>query len=147
MSKKDTAAAGTAEAPKKSRKKLIVIVLAAVLLLGGGGAYFMLGTGKSAAKPAPKPGVVVPMESVTVNLAEGHYLKMKLALQATADVAESPDGSKAMDLAIIQYTDMHLAELSSAQARAKVKAELLEKVKEAYEGEIMDIYFLEFVMQ
>ena len=52
-----------------------------------------------------------------------------------------------MDLAIAHYTDMEIAELSSAEGRAKAKAELLEEVEEAYEGEIMDIYFTEFVMQ
>lgn len=148
MSKKEQADAGTAAEPKKSKKKLMMIVILAVLLLGSGGAaYFMLGSSEPKEEPKQEAGAVVAMESVTVNLADGHYLKMKLALQATATAHEEPDGSKAMDLAISTYTDLPLAELSSAKAREKVKGELKKKIEEAYEGEIMDIYFLEFVMQ
>jgi flagellar FliL protein len=42
---------------------------------------------------------------------------------------------------------MEMAELSSAAGRKKAKHELVEQVTEAYEGEVMDIYFTEFVMQ
>lgn len=142
---KDTVAT---EAPKKSKKKLIIIVLAAVLLAGGGaGAYLALFSGKAEAKEAPKAGAVVPLEAITVNLADGHYLKMAFALQATADVEEDPDGSKALDLAIHQYTDMKVAELSDVKGRDKAKHELLEKIEKAYEEEVMDIYFTQFVVQ
>jgi flagellar protein FliL len=146
MSKSETAAD---EAPKKKSKKKLLIIVAAVVLLGGGGAggYLMLGGSGSEEPPAPEPGVVVPLDSITVNLADGHFLKMKLALQATADAAEEPDGSKALDLAIAQFSNVPMGSLSSTAGRTKAKTELVEKVKEAYEGEIMDIYFTEFVMQ
>ncbi|MEV1289865.1 flagellar basal body-associated FliL family protein [Micromonospora sp. NPDC049679] len=150
MSKNDKDASAEAEAKPKKSKKMLMLILAVALLGGaGGGGYFMFIGGSSAetAPPAPTPGVVVAMDSVTVNLADGHYLKMKIALQATAEATEEPNGSKALDLAITKYTDMQLGELSSAAGRAKAKAELLEKVKEAYDGKVMDIYFTEFVMQ
>jgi flagellar FliL protein len=133
--------------PKKSKKKLFIIVIAVVVLLGGGaGAYFVFFSGPTV-KPAPKPGKVVAMDAVTLNLADGHFLKLKLALQATADVAEAPDGSKAVDIAISQFSNMEVAALSSGPARDKAKKELTKKIEEAYEGEIMDVYFTEFVMQ
>jgi flagellar FliL protein len=133
-------------APQKSKKKLIIIVLAAVLLLGGGGAYLMLSGGDE--KPAaPEPGAVVALDAVTINLADGHFLKIKLALQATADAHEEPDGSKALDAAITYFSDMKIAELSSKAGREKAKQELTEHVEEAYHGEVMAIYFTEFVMQ
>jgi len=148
MSKKE--GAGDDAAPKKS-KKLLVILLGLLFLLGGGGAgaYFMLGGGgeEAQAEPKPEPGVVVPLDAVTINLADGHYLKIKIALQATAEVAEEPDGSKALDRTIAYFSDRKIAELSSAEGRAKAKKELVHEVGEAYEGEIMDIYFTEFVMQ
>jgi len=67
---------------KKSKKKLLIIIAAAVLLLGGGGAgaYFTFLSGPSKPKP-PEPGKVVPLDAITVNLSEGHFLKLKLALQ------------------------------------------------------------------
>lgn len=146
MSKSESV--GDEAAPKKkSKKKLIIIVLAAVLLLGGGAGGYLFLTGGEEAEPAPEPGAVVALEAVTINLADGHYLKMKLALQATADAAEEPDGSKALDLAITQFSDLKMAELSSTKGRSHAKEELREKLTEAYEGEVMDVYFTEFVMQ
>jgi flagellar FliL protein len=135
-------------APKRSKKKLIIIVLAAVLLLGGGGgAYAMLGSSAPEKPVKPEPGAVVALDAVTINLADGHFLKIKLALQATAEAHEEPDGSKALDAAITYFSDMKMAELSSAAGRKKAKHELVEQVSAAYEGEVMDVYFTEFVMQ
>jgi flagellar FliL protein len=150
MSKNDKDASAEAEAKPKKSKKMLGLVLGVALLGGAGGGGYLMLTGGSAAETAPAaptPGVVVAMDPVTVNLADGHFLKMKIALQATADATGEPNGSKALDLAITKYTDMQLGDLSSAAGRAKAKAELLEKVKAAYEGKIMDIYFTEFVMQ
>jgi flagellar FliL protein len=136
------------EAPKKkSKKKLVIVVAALVVLLGGGaGGYLMFFTGPSTPAP-PKPGKVVALEAMTLNLADGHFLKLKLSLQATADVTEDPDGSKAMDIAISEFSNRPLAELASNAARDKAKAELRKKINEAYQKKIMDVYFTEFVMQ
>ena len=150
MSKTDAAAEA---GPKKKSKKLVMIL--AVLLLGGagGGGYFMMKPASAEADAKveaekPEKGVVIVLDAVTVNLADGHYLKMKFSLQATAEAGEEEmDGSQALDLAITQYTDLKVGELSSPAGRAKVKKELLEKIAEAYEDKIMDIYFTEFVMQ
>jgi len=138
-----------AEAPKKSKKMLIIIVLAVVVLGGGGaGAYFMFfkSSGKEEVK-APEPGVVVPLDSITINLEDGHFLKVSIALQASADAAEEPNGSKALDLLISQFSNKSVAELSTNEARDEQKKELVEKIKKAYEEEVYDIYFTEFVMQ
>jgi flagellar FliL protein len=140
---KDTAA----EAPK-SKKKLMMILIAAVLMVGGGvGVYLTMFASKAEAKPAHEAGEVVSLEPITINLAEGHYLKLAFALQATAEAAEKPDGSKALDLAIDQYTGMDTAELSTDKGREAAKKELLEKIEKAYEDEVMDIYFTQFVTQ
>jgi flagellar protein FliL len=138
-----------AAAPKKKSKKLLIIVIAAVLLIGGGvGGFLMLSAGDAAAGEAkPEPGAVVTVEPITINLAEGHYLKLGFALQATADAAHEPEPAIALDLAIAQYTDMKVAELSTAKGREQAKEDLLHKIKEAYHDEVMDIYFTQFVTQ
>jgi flagellar FliL protein len=143
---KDTA--GDAAPKKKSKKKLLIIVAAAVLVLGGAGGYFMLGSsGKPAAKPKPKPGKVIPLDAITVNLAGGHYLKIHVALQATADAGEELDGSQALDLTVAQFSNLNMADLASTEGRTKAKEKLLTAVEKAYEEKVMDIYFTEFVMQ
>ncbi len=138
-----------AAAPKKSKKMLIIIVLAVVLLGGGGaGAYFMFfkSSGEEEVK-APEPGPVVALEAITINLEDGHFLKVSIALQATADAHEEPEGSKALDILISQFSNKSVAALSSNDAREAEKKELIEKVKKAYEEEVYDVYFTEFVMQ
>lgn len=147
---KDTAA----ETPKKSKKMLMIIVIALVVLGGGGaGAFFMLKGDSAEAAEKPVKGAVVTMENaLTINLAEGHYLKLGFALQATEEAGdEEIDMSEAIDLAIDQYTGMEIAELETTKGRDAAKAELLEKIEKVYNVEdkhiIMDIYFTQFVTQ
>ncbi|MFF5232029.1 flagellar basal body-associated protein FliL [Dactylosporangium sp. NPDC000521] len=155
MAKDEKAAAAppeTGEAPKKGRKKLIMIIAIVVVLLGGGaGGWFMFKPSSATAEPEPEPGAVVPLDPVTINLADGHFLKLRLSLQATADVTEAPDGSKALDIAIELYSNRPMAELMSNTERERSKAELREKIEKAYtvnkEKEIMDVYFTSFVIQ
>ncbi len=140
----------TAEkAPAKSKKKLIVIVLAAVLLLGGtGGGYLLFKPAKAEAKAAPTPGAVLVLDAVTINLRDSHYLKLKLTLQLTADAGtETVDGSRAIDLAINEYSNRPIGELFSNGERNRTKAELLARIAKAYDGKVMDIYFTTFVIQ
>jgi len=153
---KDEKTGTPAEAPKKSKKKLMIIVIAAVVLLGGGGggAYFMLKPKKaSAAVKEPAKGVVVTMETgLTINLADGHYLKLAFTIQETADAgSEAIDNSEAIDLAINQYTGMDIAELEAEKGRDASKEELLAAIEKAYNEKdkqiVMDIYYTQFVTQ
>ncbi len=138
----------------KGRKKKLIVVFVVLLALGGGG-YFMFLKPKAAADAhaAPQePGAVVKMEPITMNLADGHYLKLGMALQfAVSDGGghggSDPDGSHALDIAISHFSNREVAELSSGTAREKAKKELVKKVRKAYHDEVMDIYFTEFVMQ
>lgn len=145
------------DVPKKkgvSKKLLIIIVAAVVVLLGGGaGAYFAFFAGSSdeTAHPEPTPSGVVVAEAITVNLADGHYLKIAIALQTTTNAHESVDTSKALDLTISQFSNVEAAELSTNKQREAAKAELTEKVVKAYTEEeheyVMAVYFTEFVIQ
>jgi flagellar FliL protein len=145
----------SADAPKKKSKKMLLIIAIAVVLLGGGaGAFFMFKGDSAAATPkAPEKGAVVTMENaLTINLADGHYLKLAFSIQETKDAGtEAIDTSEALDLAIDQYTGMDIAELSTGKGRDKAKAELLAQIEKAYNEKdkqvVMDIYFTQFVTQ
>lgn len=152
----------TAEDEKKAdeaggggKKKLIMIVVPVVLVVAAAAWFFLLRGGgeaetEAAAEPKPEPGIVLRLDSVTINLAGGHFLKLGLALQQDAAAAGShgePDGSKALDLAIEQFSGMAMSELATAEGRHAAKEHLLEKIEEAYHHEFYDIYFTEFVMQ
>ena len=151
MSKDDKDAA--TESPKKSKKMLMIVVLAVVLLGGGGaGAWFFFIKG-DAAEAAPVKGAVVAIEeTMTINLADAHYLKLGFALQMTEEAGEEEfDTAEAIDLAIDQYTGMEIAELETTKGREKAKEELLEKIEKAYNVDhkhlVMGIYFTSFVTQ
>ncbi|MFN0283978.1 MAG: flagellar basal body-associated protein FliL [Kineosporiaceae bacterium] len=142
---------GEKEAGKGGGKMKLMLMVLPTLLLVGALAYFLFlkpaPEAAPAEEPPPEPGIVVVLEPVTINLASGHYLKLGMTLQATAAVAEAVDGSKALDAAIDLYSGMPIDEISSSDGREKSKDELIEKVKEAYEDEIYDIYYTTFVYQ
>ncbi|HEX2174446.1 MAG TPA: flagellar basal body-associated FliL family protein [Nocardioidaceae bacterium] len=135
----------TAEEPKKSKKKLVAVGL--VIALAAGAYWFVLKPSPSEAEAEPEPGAVVVVEPIQINLAAGHYLKIGLALQASAEAHEDPDGSKALDSAIELFSGMPMEDLALAEDRAKLKKKLLHDLEERYHGEVLDVYFTEFVTQ
>ncbi|WP_149203349.1 flagellar basal body-associated FliL family protein [Actinotalea subterranea] len=137
-----------------SKKKLMIIVLAVVLVLGGGAAYwFLMGPGASATEAAPEPepepekGEVFVIEAVSINLAGGHYLRLGMGLQLTAEVTEEPDAARALDLAIALFSGRTVEEVSSPEGREALKTELAHQLEEAYEGEVIDVYLTDYVTQ
>lgn len=145
-----TAAAdgGEAAPAKKSKKKLLIVVVLVLALVGGAAYWFLLKpSGGEAAEPKPEPGEVVALEAISINLADGHYLRVGIALQATADAAHAPEGSQALNLLIDTFTGRSLAELTDTTTRQALQEELTHEVEEAYHHEVMDVYFTEFVTQ
>lgn len=140
-----------AAAPKAGKKKKVLVLVVLLALLGGGG-YVALGRGGPEKAPPPEPGEVLALEPITLNLADGHFLKLGLALQFTASGGghgggAALDGSHALDLAIDHLSNREVTELNSAPARNKAKEELTHSIEEAYHHQVMDVYFTEFVMQ
>jgi flagellar FliL protein len=132
---------------KKMGKKKLIIIVVAVLVVALVGYKFL--APKKAVKPGPpKPGAVVAMTATTLNLADGHFLKLQLGLQEIAKPKDATiDTSKASDIAIGEFTNMTMASLATDSQRAKAKADLLKKLEAAYPGDLMDVYFVDFVMQ
>ena len=167
-------ASQTATASKKGTNNLIPAAVLAVGLLGGG--FFMggqQGGAGTAGAMTPPPEAAAPedtgtgpvqsLEPITLNLADGHFLKVGIALQlAESDAAEGGHGSgggeevaaaKALDIAISLLGSHTMDELADPDDREKVKLELSERVAEAYtdptthQPTVTKVYFTEFVMQ
>ena len=131
-----------AEAGGGGRKKLVVIAL--VLALAAGAAYwFVL---RPTGPVEPVAGDVVALDPIQVNLADGHYLSLGIALQLVEGTKEA-DGSKALDAAIEMFSGREMAELSKGETRVKLKRELAHELEESYEKEVMGVYFTQFVTQ
>jgi flagellar FliL protein len=129
------------EKPKKSKKKLVIILL--VVLLGAGGGWFELRPQKAG---PPTPGTVLPLDSIQINLSGEHYLRIGIALQLVNGSKEA-DGSKALDAAIDEFSGQSIDRLAKPGTRDTLKADLLKKLEKSYAGEVMGVYFTEFVTQ
>jgi flagellar FliL protein len=136
--------AGVEVAEKKGSKKKLIIGIAVLLLaVGGAGYWFFL-------KPppgAPKPGLVSPLTSIQINLAGGHYLRLGIALQLTTGAGKAVDGSKALDSAIDIFSGLPMAEVDKRSSRERLRMKLDKTLEQKYDGDVMDVYFTEFVTQ
>ena len=121
----------------------LVIGLVALALVGAGTWWFVLRPGPPV---EPEAGQIVTLDSIQINLAEGHYLRLGLALQLTADVEEI-EGSQAMDAAIALFSGRKMEVLSQQANREQLKEQLAHTLDERYDGEVMGVYFTEFVTQ
>lgn len=158
------------EPAKKRRglKKLLIPVVALALgvvvgpkLLGGGAASGEPATESTTSTTTPGP--VVTLEPITLNLADGHLLKVGLALQISAawldehgqmTGTEEPaltdptrGYARALDAAIGAFSSRTMSELMEASGREGVRSELAARLGELYGGEIETVYLYEFVMQ
>ncbi len=150
---------------KKSRGNLLPAIVVAAGLFG---AAFMMkgGTSKNAAAstPAsPSATTTVPtdaktlaqiakLDDITLNLSDGHYLKVGLALQlatkaAVTDYTTGGAASKALDLAISVLGTGSYNQFVQPSGRDAAKAALEKKIVAAYNGQVLGIYFTDFVMQ
>ena len=126
-------------------KKKLLVVLVVLVLAGVATWWFMLRP--ASAEEAPTPGEVVKLEAIQVNLADGHYLRIGIALQATDEVKEELDGSKALDATIELFTGERQEQLARKPYRDDLKKKLEHRLEETYEGEVMKVYFTDFVTQ
>ena len=147
MSKVDVAVGDEVEAEGEGggRKKKVLVVLLVLALVGAATWWFLLRP--ASAEEAPNPGAVVQLEAIQVNLADGHYLRIGIALQATDEVEEELDGSKALDATIELFTGERQEQLARKPYRDELKEKLEHRLEEAYEGEVMQVYFTDFVTQ
>ena len=86
------------------------------------------------------------MDEMTLNLADGHYLRMKIALQTAKGTSEELDTAEAAQALIDTYSNQTVAALTGDVARAKAKDEFLSKLATLYPKKILDAYYTEFVM-
>jgi flagellar protein FliL len=134
------------EPAKKGGKKKLILVLVVVLVAAGAGYWFFMKPASGAEK-APEPGVVVKLDAIQINLADDHYLKVGIALQASKDAGEELDGSKALDETIDLFSGQSMEDLSRRGFRDKMKKNLEHRLDKAYEGEVIGVYFTDFVSQ
>lgn len=146
------------QSPAKGKKKIVIVAVAVIALLAGGYVVTSGGAEADAADAAEVPeelvpGDVVALDSITLNLADGRFLKVGIALQLIEGVAPPADAevggyaAPALDEAISLLGALSYADLVAPGARDAAKASLSERVSARYEDEVMGVYFTELVMQ
>lgn len=154
------------DAAKGGKGKSLVLYALAALGVLGGLKGFVLGGGKASAETSgaattttTKPGPIITLDPITVNISGDRFLKVGLGLQLWGkyspgggeSVPDSDDPTKgfakALDLTIETFGGHSYEELSTPEGRKKAKDELVEKLKRAYHEEVEGVYFTDFVMQ
>jgi flagellar FliL protein len=144
--------------PKKGKKKLLLILLIVLVLAGGAGGYVVFaGSSESGAAsepvepPKPEPGALLPLDPITVNLAGGRYLRVGLTVQMgkakDTKEEEAPDGSKALDQAILLLTNRQADELQTPEQLELLKDELTKRISGVYDGNVLEVLLTQFVIQ
>lgn len=131
------------EGKGKGKRKKVLVAAVLVLVVGAAGWFFFL---KPDAESAPVPGEVMVLDSIQVNLAAGHYLRLGLALQLDEE-AHEVNGSKALDAAITVFSGLEIADVARGEQREELRGELMEKLDEAYHGDVLEVFYTEFVTQ
>lgn len=138
------------------KKLLIPAVVVALALLGGGamaGGFIGGGDGgAAAAEPTPTPtptplGMLVQLDALTINLADGRFLKVGAALEMGPEVVEEPPTAPVYDALIAEFNTRTVEELADPATRAATKDALLQALAPTYGESIVDVYYTEFVMQ
>ncbi len=146
-------AEAAAGAPAKSKKKLVVILGVVVAIVAAAAYYFLvMSKADAAAEPAaPEPGAVHKVEAMSINLADGRYLRIAVGLQLTLDGAAGHGGefddSKARNAIIDLFSGLPVAEVAPGEAREALRKELATTLEESYHGGVMDVYLIDFVTQ
>jgi flagellar FliL protein len=163
MASKKKAAATDAEAAAPSKLKIIGLATVFVAI-GAVAGPKVLGGGPAEAAPGEtttttaEPGPIVVLDKVTLNLADGHLLQVGLALELATEAGGGGHGeaaeddptkgyAKALDAAIDILGDESMGSLSEAGGREGAKHALEQELHELYHGEVVGVFFHQFVMQ
>ncbi len=159
------AAEGEEQAPK-SKKKLVLGGVGALVLffaggkvMGGGGETKTIIKIVNTTTTIPM-GEVVTLDAITMNLADGHVLKVGIGFQLEYEAPgaggheapKSADGdptkgyAQALDIAIDEL-GQHTMEELSGEGRNLAKEALVKRLRKISHGKIEDVYFHQFVMQ
>jgi len=102
---------------------------------------------------AGDPSLVVALDPITLNLADGALAKVGIAIELSsatllAEVSEDPTnfGARALDELIEVFGDHTADQVAAKGGKAKIKALLSERIHDAYHGEVVAVYFTELAV-
>ncbi len=148
---------------KKKKGKVKVIVPAVVVLLAVAGAGYKLGPGKAPALPPgattttttedpnDPPGQIATMDDINVNLADGKYLRVGVAIELGAGVTATDFTTTSLpklnDLVIQVFQGQSMQVLETPQGRDAAMATLKQDALNLFKTDYRDLFLTDFVMQ
>lgn len=147
------------QAPARQQRSLVLpaLILAVGLVVGG----FLMGSGGSDA-PAEEhaaeegeevvPGEIVPLEPMTLNLVDGSYLRLGVAVELVEGVpggewVEHGESSKYVDAVIEKVGGWSSEQLTAEGGRGELKDVLRDAGTELFEHEFHEVYLTEYIVQ
>jgi flagellar basal body-associated protein FliL len=115
------------------------------------GGHEELDCAKEDIKKPPTEGAVYSLDAITVNLQEGHYLKVGIALVLDASkdkkkFEEEGAGKLALDPVIRLLGGRAIEEFESPRAIEAAKEELTEAIRPIFHCKVIEVNFTEFVV-
>lgn len=166
MAKKKKDQGEAPDAVEAGGGKRKVILLAVVMIgvgailggkvLGGGGTPT---AGAATTTTTEPPGMITTIDAITLNLADGRFLKLGLAFEVHHDATypvvhgeAEPDEithgfAREIDAAITLLSGYTYDQLAGPEGKADAKTKLLEQVRALSDDAVKDVFFHEFVMQ
>lgn len=145
-------------------KKKLIILLVVILAVGGFGAKKFLLPKKAVAKPIVTGTLYVLPKGFTINLTDGHYATMTVALELAP--GQSDDATKAnagsttpagfgtlteepiIDAIITgDVTDQSSKTLLSASGRNVIRKQILHDIKKQTDVKVNNLYFSDLAIQ
>lgn len=143
----------TPEPEKKKGKGLMIalIVLGTILVAGALAFWFFVrpmlnADAEEQGPPEPVPGAVQTVESMNINLADGHFLRIGFAIQLSTE-AEEVEPARILDRTIAQYSGRKLSEVLDPAAREELKDQLKDQLNLLYEDQVLDVWLTDYVAQ
>ena len=150
--------------PGKGGKVKLVLAAVVLLVAGAGlGSRVLAGGATAAAADEPTtttsepPGPITTLDSITLNLADGRFLKLGLSFEVHDGVEYPPESdtpdeitkgfARELDAAINTMSSFTYEQLVAPGGRAEAKRQLLAELERVSDGAIADVLFHEFVMQ
>lgn len=134
-------------ARKVSLKAVIVSVVVILALVAGGVYWFVVRPALDDGTPPPVvPGAVNTVDSINLNLSDGHYLRLGFAVQLT-DQAKEVDSAQILDAAITVFSGQKFSDVLDPVVREGLRQQLAGQLDRVYDGEVMEVYFTDYVAQ
>jgi flagellar FliL protein len=137
---------------------LLIGIVVGAKVLGGGSTTIVQAAEPVATTVAGAAAPVVTLDPITLNLSDGHILKVGLAFKLNPDPTKAEGKAaakddptkghaKALDVAIRVLGSGTYDELITPEGRNRVQSELGTALKEDTEGSVTGVYFWQFIVQ